>query len=474
MRIIACAALTFLVAAGGCAPKNESPLDASRPVSITLWHYHNAVTREIFDGMVERFNQTAGAQNGVVVNVTTLGDIDRLTAAVFDAAEGKIGANRMPDLFFAYPDTLYYASGKLDLVDMRKYFTPEELSKFQPEFLGQGYAEDGRLLMIPVSKSSEVFYLNRTDWDLFAADEGIPDKTSFVWEEIPELARQYYEWSADRYGRGEAFFGMNSPYEFMLMAARQKQAEPFRIADGKITVNEEVARLVWENYYVPMLKGYFKKVNQFSSDDVRTGEVIAYVGSTAGAGTFPKTVTRGVTSVYKAEPAVYPYPVAQGGGKIAPLRGAGVCMTASDASHEYAAALFLKWFTEPEQNIAFATSTGYLPVRLDALDEALLTHADDLESEVSNSVSIRQCLQVVLQMMDEYQFYSQKPFSGSFELRKLMDNMLEDGIQSTLDKIDGEEKAGADREQLLAAYTSENAFRQWFAQLQALAGQIEV
>ena len=46
-------------------------------------------------------------------------------------------------------------------------------------------------------------------------------------------------------------------------------------------------------------------------------------------------------------------------------------MTKSDYAHEYAAAEFLKWFTDTKQNVKFAITTGYFPVKNEALSEEL-------------------------------------------------------------------------------------------------------
>ena len=43
-------------------------------------------------------------------------------------------------------------------------------------------------------------------------------------------------------------------------------------------------------------------------------------------------------------------------------RGAGICLTKSDPEREEAAAKFVKWLTEPEKNVQFVTSVGYMPV----------------------------------------------------------------------------------------------------------------
>ena len=49
-------------------------------------------------------------------------------------------------------------------------------------------------------------------------------------------------------------------------------------------------RTLWDNYYVPFIKGYFSASGRFHSDDVKTGNIIAYVGSSSSATFFPTQV----------------------------------------------------------------------------------------------------------------------------------------------------------------------------------------
>ena len=63
-------------------------------------------------------------------------------------------------------------------------------------------------------------------------------------------------------------------------------------ASGKAQVNadKEKVRRLWDNYYIPYVSGYFDAVGKFRSDDVKTGDIICYTGSTASAAYFPDRV----------------------------------------------------------------------------------------------------------------------------------------------------------------------------------------
>ena len=46
---------------------------------------------------------------------------------------------------------------------------------------------------------------------------------------------------------------------YMLVGAEELGCNIFDVKDGKMTVNfdEDVIRKLWDNYYVPFVKGYF-------------------------------------------------------------------------------------------------------------------------------------------------------------------------------------------------------------------------
>ena len=56
-------------------------------------------------------------------------------------------------------------------------------------------------------------------------------------------------------------------------------------------------------------------------------------------------------------------PVFEGGEAYRVQQGAGMAVAKSDKTHEYAASVFLKWFTQSDNSLKFGSASGYLPVR---------------------------------------------------------------------------------------------------------------
>ena len=77
-----------------------------------------------------------------------------------------------------------------------------------------------------------------------------------------------------------------------------------------------------------------------------------------------------------------------------------MAVTKSDPKREYAASVFLKWFTEADQNIKFISETGYLPVTNSAFGTVMENEAKSVDNN-----NIRKLLKVAISMHKEYEFY---------------------------------------------------------------------
>ncbi|WP_283407956.1 extracellular solute-binding protein [Anoxynatronum buryatiense] len=439
--------------------QEKSLLDPSKPVTVTLWHYYSGHLKDNFDVLVATFNETVGMEQGIVVDAQSLGDVGQLANAVFDAASKSIGAQRMPDIFMAYSDNAHRVHQIVELVELENYFSDDELASFREEFLEEGrIGSDQRLRIVPIAKSSENLFVNKTDWDVFADKNGLTEENLATWEGLYETAKRYYETT------GNGFFGIDANANFFLQAGMQLGQELYRYEgdQAQLQFSEETARKIWDYHYRPYIKGYYEKTGRFSSDDAKTGTVMAYVGSTAGAAYFPMEVTFSQQNIRTIEPLILPYPYFENGERYAVQQGAGMCITKSDTPHEYAAAVFLKWFTDPEQNVLFAVSTGYLPVKSEAIDEVVLMEV--LETTEVINPAIRASLVTTTHMFDDYRFYNNRPFDGSFEMRELMESHLFNRIQRDLEVLEKRVTEGQDRETVVKTLVSDQQFEQWYHQ----------
>lgn len=451
--------LVSLTACTGLAGK-KNPLDPEKPVTIVVWHYYNGHIKEQFDSLVNEFNETIGIEKGIVVDAQSVGDVQKLAESVFNAANKTLGAQPMPDIFAAYPDNAFRVHQLSPLVDLRDYFSKEDLSKYLPAFLeDSSFEENDALYVLPIAKSTENLYINNTYWKVFAEKNKLNDSVLNTWEGVYNTAKLYHEQT------GKSFLGIDGNANFILTSILQNGSEPYTTENGQTTfnLNPETAKKIWNYFYKPYLQGYYVKTGRFSSDDSKTGTTIAYTGSTAGAAYFPKEIVHSDGKLETIDALVLPYPYFEGGKPAAISQGAGMCISSTDLAHEYASAEFLKWFTASKQNLTFAVSTGYFPVSEEALNSDVLKGA--LTSLESNSPVLEKTMNASLYMFNHYTLYNNKAFSGSYDMRVLLENHLKNKVDLDLMTLKQETDAGRDRDAVLESLISDESFQIWYQDL---------
>lgn len=135
----------------------------------------------------------------------------------------------------------------------------------------------------------------------------------------------------------------------------------------------------------------------------------------------------------------------------------------SDAAHEYASAQFLKWFTEPEQNVPFAVMTGYLPVEKDAED--LIGQSLAEGKAENNREAIAESLRVSLAAMERQEFHVRPVFEGSYEWNRIFSTSLEEKVSQDEKELDGRIRNGEEREGVAAEFLTEENFTDWYESL---------
>ena len=467
-------AMTVLLSCmAGCGSKNSDSknavvkLDPDNPISLMVWHYYNGMQQTTFDQLVEEFNATEGKDQGIYVEERSLGSVGDLEEAITASLNGEVGSDSMPDIFSTYADTAYAVHKQGKLADLSEYFCKEEQEAYVDSYIEEGHLDgDDALYMLPVAKSTEVLMLNKTDWEPFAQATGTTLDELATTEGIAAVAEKYYNWTdsltPDIPNDGKAFYGRDSMSNYFVIGMKQMGQDMFSVKDGKIVANtdKELIHRLWENYYVSYVKGYFDAYGKFRSDDVKTGNIVAYTGSTASVFYFPDDVESEAES-YPIDYQVLSAPVMEGGDNYRVQQGAGMAVTKSDEGHEYAASVFLKWFTQKEQNLRFVSASSYLPVlkeanNMEALDKVIKEDQIEIDDKTYS------CLNSVLNEFDQIRFYTSPTGEDGYSKRKVLDYNLSDQAKADRDAIQNAIAAGADREEELAKYTSEASFENWY------------
>ena len=135
-----CAAALALGCAscGGAAQSTGKSGGTAGVTHITVWNYYNGDQLESFNKLVDQFNETTGREKGIRVESASQGSMSDLETNVMDAAQGKVGAAAMPNIFSAYADTAYALDQMGMLVDLSQYLTEDERAQYV-----QGYLDEG-------------------------------------------------------------------------------------------------------------------------------------------------------------------------------------------------------------------------------------------------------------------------------------------------------------------------------------------
>lgn len=450
----------------GCGG-SKSPLDPENPVSLTVWHYYNGSQQVAFDALVEEFNETVGREKGIYVQGYSQGSVSDLESAVRASLAGEVGAKEMPDIFSSYADTAYEVETAGALANLSEYMSEEELEEYVDAYVEEGrIAADGSLRIFPVAKSTEVFLLNRTDWEPFSQATGASLEDLHTIEGVADTAKAYYEWvdaqTPDIPGDGRAFYGRDAMANYFIIGMRQQGIEIFQVESGQVTLNvpKESIRRLWDNYYVPIVKGYFGAYGSFRSDDVKTGDMLAYTGSTASAMYFPDRVEL-ETGSYEIDFIVMSAPILEGGEDYAVQQGAGMVVSKSDRVREYASVEFLKWFTQVENNLQFGCASGYLPVLNEANNSEMLDKViEEQGMEVADKTYA--CITHVFDDMSQMKFYTNKSFANGSQARKVLEYNLSDKAAADRAIVEERLSQGMNLEEACASLVTEEAFEQWY------------
>jgi len=435
----------------GCGESTK--VGPSHPVTLNLWHNYGGQLKDTMDAMIDEFNETTGAEHGIMINVTSISGSATLHEKLTMAAYGDPGAPELPDITTAYPKTALLLAEKGLLVDLNDYFTPQELDAYITEFIREGRIEGDHLYVFPTAKSTEVLFVNTTIFNRFASDTGVRLEDLHSFEGIARTAELYYEWTDQLTPEvahdGKTFFMPDSLLNYSLIGSQQLGAD--FIKDDRLNIAAPEFQKVWDYYYKPAILGHVAIFDGYATDLAKTGDIVCSIGSTAGVSFFSPRVTYADNTSEPAELAILPYPVFEGGKKIAIQRGAGMSVINTSPEKAYDAAVFLKWFTSPENNLRFVSSTGYLPVTKEAYGEIM---SQEIEQAADNNM--KKLLQTCQLMQREYEFFIPPLFEGIDQLQDQYESQLRETAsssrQSYLNSMASGDSVSAYEEMAIDAY----------------------
>lgn len=349
----------LLLALSGCG--EDTLLEKNDPVTVDFWHVYGEQSGSPMDALVQEFNSTIGQDTGVRVRVSNLSSAAEIGGFLKEAQNGGDLLN-MPDLFTCHiADAV--ALGEENLVDWRDWFTEEELSDFVPGFLEDGMGADGRLLLFPISKSTQLFMCNGTGFDRFSKACGVKYEDLATWDGFYDAAARFHDWSG-----GRTFCALDYPIRAVELRAMECGSGNFYTENGWYDPNNAVFKESWMQFARALAQGHIVVSDLYSNTQVMTGEVLSGLGSSAAILYYNDTVTYEDGRSEPMDLQVVPLPMTAGAEPLMTQAGVGLCAYKTTEQKAEAASLFAHWLTEKQRNLDFVTSTGYMPVRNGAFD----------------------------------------------------------------------------------------------------------
>ncbi len=432
--LMACVLIMLSLLMSACS--NPTHLDPANPVTLNIWHVYGSQTTSPLNDAIYNFNNTVGKEKGVVVKVEMVTDSGKIDDALNAAIDKEPGAQNLPDLFVAYPRMAErFEDGAL--LDFTKYFSTKELDDYREDFLSEGYF-DGKLLMLPIAKSSELIFVNKTLFDRFAADTGLSVDCFGSVETIMSACNAYYDWSD-----GKTLFQINDFYHYFIANMTAIGGE--FIKDGKINADSEAFAKAFAPIAEAGIYGGLCVGDGYASDRWKTGEILGNSGSTAGILYLRDYVTYPDNTTEDIETLVLPYACLKDSNPTVVHRGGGLFAVKSDDERKNeAAAVFAKWIAEAQNNLDFVTKAGYLPVTDSAFDTLL---GGDVEVENEKYQMLFDA--VADQYKDNYSFCSIPLYDGASSAQKDFEVLIKSTLSSAHEQFAQRVQNGEDKDAVM-------------------------
>ncbi|QVK18580.1 ABC transporter substrate-binding protein [Mycoplasmatota bacterium] len=383
------------------------------PVTISFWHAFGGTKEEILLELVTEFVEEYPQ---VTVELFSQGDYNGLR----DKTIQSIVTGNTPTMLLAYPDHIAdYLTGN-GVVSLDSYinnseigFTQEEMDDFVPAYLQENRQFDGATYGLPFNKSTEVLIYNKTYFDTNGIT--VPQ----TWDEVKTISEQIHT-DTNKWG-----FAYDSSANLFITLTRQWGGQ-YTGANGELLFNNPQTIEMLDYYYDQHEAGLFtipaEWEQNYASEPFKNQEVYMTVGSTAG-------IKYNVPANGAFEIGVAPIPQKDLDNKAVIQQGTNISIMSNATDQEKLAAwLLTKHLTSKESTISWAEQTGYLPVRISALEDA--DYQDFLNNPSDEEKYVALAEKAAFEQVS-YMFYD-PAFTGSSnarnEVEMVVGNVLFGGI----------------------------------------------
>ena len=441
---------TSCVGNGPAGELSEFEFDTSKPVTITFYHTMGESLRAVLDKHIAKFNEL---YPNITIEHKQVGGYDDVREQI----KTEITVGDQPNIAYCYPDhvALYNLAMAVQTLDdliaststvTRADGTTEQLGLTQAQidnFIDGYYNEgkqfgDGKMYTLPMSKSTEVLYYNKTFFDAH------PElKVPTTWDELEAVCAQIKAIDPESIP-----LGYDSESNWFITMCEQL-GTPYTSATGEhfLFDNEDNHAFVkefrewYKAGYVTTQEisgGYTSAL--FTKNPAEAGNCYMCIGSSAGAN---HQIPKNDDGTYKFEVGIASIPQANKEAPKVISQGPSICIFKKADSQEVLASwLFVKYLTTTvDFQAEFGMTSGYVPVLENVTDNAV--YAEELEHANGYEGLPLLATKVCLEQANAY--YTSPAFNGSSAARDEVGKLMQICLTTTEADIDAAiKKAFAD------------------------------
>ena len=390
------------------------------PVTIKFYHTMGANLRAVLEAYIEEFN---ALYPNITIEHSQVGNYDDVREQI----STEISVGNQPNIAYCYPDhvALYNIAKATQPLD--KYIdstvevtradgtteilglTEEQKADFIAGYYNEGKAfGDGLMYTMPMSKSTEVLYYNKTFFD----EHNLTVPTT--WDELEAVCAEIKKIDPQSIP-----LGYDSEANWFITMTEQ-YGSPYTSAEGDHYLFDDPQNHAFVKKFNEWFnKGYLTTQNIYGSYTsglfVSTSDVKSYMSIGSSAGATHQRPSANSDGSYPFEVGIATIPQVDAANPKVISQGPSLCIFAKENEQEVIASwLFVKFLTTTVPFQAeFSMASGYVPVLKSVGENPVyadfISHADGGNNIAALSAKV--CLE------QENAYYTSPAFNGSSEAR---------------------------------------------------------
>ena len=390
-------------------------------VTITFSHTMGEKLRNELDNAIARFNEI---YPNITIEHSQIGGYDD----VRDQVRQELTAGNQPNIAYCYPDHVALYNLTKKVVPLDNFiestipdtlgggvlgFTQTQIDNFIDGYYAEGTAFDvaGTMYTLPMSKSTEVLYYNKT----FFEENNLTVPTT--WAELEAVCAQIKAIDPDC-----TPLGYDSESNWFITMCEQYGSNYTSNGADRFLFNNKVNRDFVTMFRQWFDKGYFTTqeiYGAYTSGLFTTEGCYMCIGSSAGAS---HQIPSSEDGQGDFEVGIAPIPQVNAANPKAISQGPSLCIFDQENKQEVVASwLFVKFLTTDVRfQAAFSKVSGYIPViEKEVIVEAIPYYGEWLESGDAIAASI----DVALSQKDAY--FVSPAFNGSSKARDVVGTLMQ-------------------------------------------------